>query len=326
MTYTVSNDLDLLKGNIKYHASIGCSLFIIYLDNCSDDTYDYFSSFDNVYVFNTLVKPDFEINYPDYIIDLYDRIDEGYDIRKVINTFHSTKIVEKLGIDWLFSIDSDELVYKSDLLCYLDSLPNNIEQIRFRNIEVAIFDDQEHTFFEKHFFKRRPPKLIWILSRATSRLVRMLKCSGRVEELVQAIIYKLLFSGFGRLSCYKSHLIGHTLFNGYLGFKSAIRVSAVNDYVFSIHYWIPIKPRLNTVDVDYLLHFDTLGYEHFVSKFNKSQPLDDNTRFYFRKLVIDNARAPSDISLNFYHKFISLPSRYSRSNLLLVVDLSSCED
>lgn len=61
------------------------------------------------------------------------------------------------NIDWLFHIDSDELIWSrsTELKTYLGQLDNDISQVSFVNHEAAqCLEDVENCFTELHIFKR----------------------------------------------------------------------------------------------------------------------------------------------------------------------------
>ena len=109
LCYTVKNDRDLLKYSCLYHLKKGCSRIYIFNDGSTDGTIDTIKDLPNITIINN-VKPFINDNSPKWIKDLMHRWDDSFDVRKRINTYNAAKLAEIENIQWIGSIDSDEVI------------------------------------------------------------------------------------------------------------------------------------------------------------------------------------------------------------------------
>ncbi len=108
MVITQKNEAAILNYNIAYHRYMGVSHFYIYDDGSSDDSMDTVPDREGIFKF---YETDFS-NISAAMETVKQKALGGNWIgRQILNTYNALKLAKGHGVDWLFFIDADELVY-----------------------------------------------------------------------------------------------------------------------------------------------------------------------------------------------------------------------
>lgn len=160
---TVRNEHDLLRNSILFHQFIGIDRFYIYLDAPSDTTAETINDFDFVRIDHSRL-PRWLV--PEEIADarrLSGRFRTHHTARQLINCHDAIRRARDDGLEWLVSIDPDELILLDDqsvrrmcLADYLSQLPRSVESVTFPTNEVlSTRIAYRNVFSEEVLFKRR---------------------------------------------------------------------------------------------------------------------------------------------------------------------------
>lgn len=148
---------------IKHHRTLGINLFFIRLED-SPGWEDYLKS------------------QPDIIYELGESDPSGNNYltqqHRQINFVNQTmKICKQKNIQWLFHIDSDELLNGS--LDFLSSLPTHIKCLTYENAEALFDENEQHCFSAKTFLRCK--------LNAPCRSYANGKSAGKIEDHVSLI-------------------------------------------------------------------------------------------------------------------------------------------
>jgi len=282
IVYTVKNEERLLRQNILYHKAIGIDCFFVYLDNSTDTTKDSIKDLSYVNIYNS-VKPEKYENVS-FLNKFTSQAKEHHTARQCLNTYDAKQLCKEQQIDWLISIDADELFVpdikkEKDCKSFFLGIGTDINVINFRVYEALqrrisynnVF--KEETLFKtKNTFKRRFEKL-----------------------------YKNIFNPFS------NELVKFPYWYGqYLG-KSAIRVNSMV-IPHNVHrYRNKNGATLNVLQKGSLLHYHFYDAKDFIKKFKnfKKHPdtfLSGNKVGSLKLLLRDvvNKSGMNEVALNEY--------------------------
>ncbi len=140
LVITQKNEAAILNHNIEYHRYMGISHFYIFDDDSTDESMNTIPDREGVYKF---YKTDFS-NIPKEMNSVKQKaLDGNWMARQILNTYKALKLAKGHGIDWLFFIDADELVYfgnqKVNSFCQdFAEIEDDIEVVHFNEVlEVA---------------------------------------------------------------------------------------------------------------------------------------------------------------------------------------------
>lgn len=160
---TVRNEHDLLRNNILFHRLVGIDRFYIYLDHPTDSSARTVGDLDCVSI-NHSRLPNWltqqEVSNADH---LSRRFHTHHTARQLINCHDAVRRAREEGVQWLVSIDPDELISLDDqfvrarcLADYLSQLPQSVETVTFPANEVlSTRNAYQNVFAEEVRFKRR---------------------------------------------------------------------------------------------------------------------------------------------------------------------------
>ena len=119
LAITVKNERDLIRANVLYHRYLGVQLFYVFLDNTTDDTRDTVSDLDCVAVSHSMTGDRFLESRERRqacadsvrLRETIDKSAEHHDARQVLNTYVAWEQARDAGVEWLVSLDADELVW-----------------------------------------------------------------------------------------------------------------------------------------------------------------------------------------------------------------------
>ena len=238
---TVKNEKRLLRNNLLYHDAIGVDRIFLYFDNTTDHGKESISDLEFVTINDSVSAKKYGHLY--YLEKFTSQAIEHHTARQCLNTFDAQQLCEKEGIDWLISLDADELICThfiepSNLKSFFKEIAENVEVVNFNTLEVLQQrESYGNVFLEETLFKQN----------------RKLKNSRA--------IYKKLFNPFTETSTKFSWWYGQ-----HLG-KGAIRIG--RDIIpHNVHRFKRLDgSKTETVNKGNILHYHAYDAADFIKKF-----------------------------------------------------------
>jgi hypothetical protein len=323
LAYTVKNESRLLPSGIEYHLAAGCSRIYIFWDNTTDNAPELVAKYPQV-IARKSYRPDELVDPPAWLARILPAWDIDLDVRKIANTYYATVEAAKEGIEWLVSIDADELILmnrgeqvpENHIPKYLEKVPESIDQLLLPNLESVPDAVETGSPFTDYvcFLNRFPAsEFIWRYSRAA--LVRLSR-SPRLIAWYDWLFYEILFAGAMRRMMRDPGTQGRipgAYFLGYVSYKSFMRTRVAPDFEFATHGWKPFRRRPRNLRIGNVLHYDLLDAAYFATKFRQRPPERD--LFHFRMLLSVVARERSVEQIRqFFDTYIAIrdPERIER--------------
>ena len=339
ISYTVKDESRLLPSAIDYHLAVGCSRIYIFWDGISDRPDSLLSKHPIIATRNS-IAPDEIKDAPPWIINILPAWESDMDVRKCINTYYAAKSAATEGIDWLISLDPDELILmKKDgpinqdhISGHLRSVPDNVDQLLLPNLDsVPTSAESANPFSDCVYFMNRFPvtEFIWRYSRAF--LIRISR-SPALVAWYDYIFYQVRFAGaLPRLmrEPKSRRIIPAGYFLGYSSYKSFIRIRTFFNFMFGTHGWTRYVRSPRSVRLGNILHYDMPDSAYFAEKFRKRQKGIILKAFYLRYRLALLARNCSDSEIKeFFEHYIAIrdPARISlltKKGILLKIDVVS---
>lgn len=315
LTYTVKNESRLLPSAIEYHLAAGCERIYVFFDNTTDNTAELIAKYPQVVARNSF-RPEELSDLPKWLATILPAWKPDLDVRKIANTYCAALQAAGDGMDWLGSIDADELILMSPdeqmieghIPRHLERVPEDVDQILMRNLEsLPTSAESGNPFMDCVYFLNRFPKTeaVWRYSRAA--LARASR-SPRLIAWYDWLFYEVRFAGALKRMMREPRTgrsIPGAYFLGYSSYKSFIRTKVASDFNFATHSWRPfIRPPRN-LRTGNVLHFDMLDAAYFAAKFRQRPPERDI--FYLRYLLSNVARNhdPEEIR-QFFETYIAI--------------------
>ena len=323
VTYTAKNESKLLPSAIEYLLAAGCSRIYIFWDNTTDNGPELMAKYPEV-VARPSFRPEEMPDAPQWLAKDLSVWSTEIDVRKDGNTYYAARDAAKDGIEWLASIDADELILMSPneehleghISRYLEKIPENVDQLLLRNVEsVPTSADCDDPFVKCIYFFNRFPRTetVWRYSRAA--LLRATR-SPKVIAWYDWFFYELRFAGALKRMMREpvtGRRIPGTYFLGYSSYKSFIRTRVAHEFAFAIHSWKPFVRPPRDLITGLILHFDMFDASQFIAKYRQRPPA--RGFFYLRYLLDRLARehSPEDIR-KFFETYIVIndPERIER--------------
>jgi hypothetical protein len=280
---TVKNEAQLLRPNLLYHHYAGVDRVYVFLDRSMDNTGETLKDLDFVEVAES-ISPEKYAHIPElhFMIEAYERI---FTARQGLNVIHAKEKASAEGIDWIISIDADELLYvypesmlKDHLRTLLDKIGRHIDVVRFETLEALQRNaDSINGFAEESLFMK-----------PESALIRK--------------IYDPYKDTYMDITGVLGHRVG----------KSAVRTS-VDAYPSSSHKFVGSDGRsLRTMNKGYVLHYYCYGFNDFWKKYKNFEDhpdeyLSGETVGWQKRLWRDLVNDPgfsNDELLQYYKKYI----------------------
>lgn len=243
VVYTVKNEERLLKQNILFHKAIGIEHFFVYLDNSTDHTEQSINDLPYVEI-NKSVSPKQYLNQT-HLEKFTSKAEHHHTARQCLNTYNAKEKCEEKGIDWLISIDADELFIPStssfeDVKSFFQNIDEGVDII-----DLKVFEALQR---KKHYNNVFAEETIFKLTR---------KFNNRFEK-----IYKYIYNPIEKRTDKFFYWYGH-----FLG-KSAIRVSS-KVMPKNVHRYVKIDgTTIGRVNKGYVLHYHFYDAKDFIKKFN----------------------------------------------------------
>jgi hypothetical protein len=233
---TVKNEARLLRNNLLYHKAIGVDQAFVYFDNTTDDGQDSIADLNFVKT-TTSVQADNYIHL-DYLQKFTSQAAEHHTARQCLNTYDALRQCKTLGIDWLISLDADELIctdlkQPSNLKSFFKSIVEEVEVVNFKTLEALQQKEKyQNVFAEEILFKAN-----------------------------KQAFYKSINNPFSKLNQQFTWWYGHTMG------KAAIRVDK-NVIPHNVHRYKRIDGTQPVrVDKGNVLHYHAYDAEDFIKKF-----------------------------------------------------------
>ena len=155
---TVKNEERLLRNNLLYHKAIGADRIFVYFDNTTDHGKESISDLEFLTINDSVsVK---KYGHLDYLEKFTSQAGEHHTARQCLNTFDAQQLCKREGIDWLISLDADELIctnFKepSQLKSFFKLVDKKVEVVNFKTLEaLQQKESYNHVFMEETLFKK----------------------------------------------------------------------------------------------------------------------------------------------------------------------------
>ena len=249
LVITVKNEERILRTNLIYHLAIGVEKIFVYFDGTTDNGRETISDLEHVACFNSVDGK----TYSDlkYLEKFNSQFHENHTARQCINTFDAKQKCLKLGIDWLLSLDADELflmhLSKSITLSEFFNSHKNFDIIQLKPLEAIgrklVYND---VMKEEDMFKLKPHFKHWND-----------KISFNYYDPYQDKLFK------------QPAWFGHTMGKCVFKVNSNIIPKNVHRYKASDNS----KP--NILNAGYVLHYYQYDYIDFIKKYRNFKQLPD---------------------------------------------------
>jgi hypothetical protein len=180
LVITAKNEERLLRQNLLYHRAIGVYRAFVYFDNTTDRGKESIADLDFVKTEDSV--PTEKYTHLDALKKFTSQAKEHHTARQCLNTFDALQQCQQEGIDWLISIDADELVCTdidepSQLSSFFKNIDGDVDVVYFNTLEAVqrqlmydrVFEDeslfkvQRSGYFKKLFnpFTNSKQKFSW---------------------------------------------------------------------------------------------------------------------------------------------------------------------
>ncbi len=339
ISYTVKDESRLLPSAIDYHIAAGCSRIYVFWDGTSDRADSLHSAYPSVVARNSITPGEIE-DAPLWIKRILCAWETDMDVRKCINTYYAAKSAAIEGIDWLISLDPDELILMEKngpinhdhISKHLRCVPDNVNQLLLPNLDsVPTSAESTNPFSDCVYFMNRFPvtEFIWRYSRAL--LIRISR-SPALVAWYDYIFYQVRFAGaLPRLmrEPRSGRLIPAGYFLGYSSYKAFIRIRTFFNFTFGTHGWTRYVRSPRNMRLGNILHYDMPDGAYFAAKFQKRQEGIILKAFYLRYRLALVARNCSDSEIKeFFERYIAIRDpariwRLAKKGILLKIDVVS---
>ena len=244
LVLTVKNEARILRQNLLYHKAIGVDKVFVYFDNSTDNGKALVRDLDFVEVSDSVSE------------DLYGEVEclqkfnskakIHHTARQCLNTYDAIEKCKLLNIDWLISLDADELVitHKSEasqLKTFFKTIESSIDVVNFKPYEIL----QTKHHYDNVFAEA-------ILFKSTYMF------TNKIDR-----VFKKFYNPFSRKTLSFSYWYGH-----HMG-KSAIRINSTNKIIpQNVHRMVYVdNSNVRSIDKKGLLHYHIYDGEDFIKKF-----------------------------------------------------------
>lgn len=280
MVITVKNEERILRDNLLYHKALGCEKIYVYFDNTSDNSKESIKDLNFVEINNSVAKDKYE--QLDFLFKFTSQMELHHTARQCINTYDATCKCKNEKIDWLISLDADELIAPNisnveTFQSFFKKIPLSIDVVNFQVCEVLQRKETyANVFAEEVYFKTT------------------YKFKSRFERVLKNIYNPFLNKKVPFTYWYGQHLG-----------KAAIRVNN-NIIPHNVHRYKKIDGTpIALLNAGYLLHYHAYDIEDFIKKFKnfKDHPTTflsgnkvDNLKLLLRDVVNDTSATKTSLS------------------------------
>ncbi|WP_033956525.1 glycosyltransferase family 2 protein [Psychroserpens jangbogonensis] len=241
LVITVKNEARLLRQNLWYHRSIGIEKIYVYFDGTTDNGKQLINDIEGVESNNSVSVETFK--HLDYMQHICSNVNKIHTARQCLNTYDAQMKCRDLGIDWLISLDADEL----------------------------FLTDHKSPISLSHFFEPLKPFDV-VQLQTLEVLCRKMTYDKIMLEETQFKLKKNFKSHFNRIyfsffNPYNKKSIVHSYWLGHNMGKLAIRVDS-NTIPKNVHRYQTIdKTPLKSLKMGFLLHYHLYDFEDFIKKY-----------------------------------------------------------
>tara|TARA_A100000171_G_C2140027_1_gene154344 strand:+ start:10492 stop:11499 length:1008 start_codon:yes stop_codon:yes gene_type:complete len=160
LVLTVKNEERLLRSNLLYHQAIGIRHVFVYFDNTTDAGKESIRDLDFVTIQDSLAPDTFA--HLDFLEKFTSKAAEHHTARQCLHTYDAMVKSETMGMDWLISLDADELVCTSkntpsQLPQFFSDMEPSVELVYLQTLEVLAQKlEYGSVFLEETLFKTQP--------------------------------------------------------------------------------------------------------------------------------------------------------------------------
>ena len=274
LVMTVKNEERLLLQNIHYHKGIGISDIFVYFDNTTDDGEKLIESIEGVSVHKSVEAKKY-MHLP-YLEKFWKNAEEHHTARQCLNTYDALEKCKQKEIDWLISLDADELFLTdikgaSSISDFFNDYSSDIDVIQLKPLEViARRFSYSQVMGEETYFKTKK------------------NFKSKLDQL-----YRKIYNPYTHKYITTSYWLGHTMG------KAAINVNS--DVIpHNVHKYRSISghKKINKIRKGFLLHYHLYDFQDFIKKYMnfKDHPpafLSGNSIEYLKTLYIKLVNDPS---------------------------------
>ncbi|WP_165805963.1 glycosyltransferase family 2 protein [Marixanthomonas spongiae] len=240
---TVKNEARLLRPNLLYHLGLGIDRVFVYFDHTTDNGPETIADLKNVQAQNSVSAEQYS-DLP-FLKKFWSNAEEHHTARQCLNTYDALQQCKQEGIDWLVSLDADELFItrnkgQQTLTDFFNAeITENYDVIRLPTLEMVNRKmAYQNVMAEETLFKKQ--------KNFKSRFDR---------------IYRKLYNPYTKKHITTSYWLGHTMG------KAAINVHS--DLIpFNVHRYQKHngdKPREKKAGN--ILHYHLYDFEDFLKKY-----------------------------------------------------------
>lgn len=248
---TVKNEARLLRQNVLYHLGIGVAKVFVYLDYTTDNGAQTIRDIEGVEINNSVAAETYK-NRP-YLEKFWSNAKEHHTARQCLNTFDALQKCKAHKIDWLISLDADELFLSSkDQTLTLNAF---FEKANQHEADVVTLEPME-VIARKMAYQN-------VMQEET-----LFKTQKNFKSKFDQI-YNKIYDPYQKTNREVSYWLGHTMG------KSAIKVTD-NIIPFNVHRYTSITAEsINNVHFGYLLHYHIYDFEDFIKKYQNFKERPD---------------------------------------------------
>ena len=248
LVITVKNEERLLRQNVLYHLRIGIEKIFVYFDGTTDSGRESIADIEGVVCSDSVPKENF--THLEYLNELTSNYDTIHTARQCLNTYDAQLKCRELGIDWLISLDADELFItdiaspvnlKTFFKAYMD-----FDVVQMRTLEVlARKMEYHHVMMEAIEFKLQK------------------NFKNRLNQ-----IFFSYFNPYTKKSFKYSHWLGHNM--GKLAIRTHSETLPKNVHRYKTIDGTPLK----RTKAGAILHYHLYDFKDFLKKYKnfKSHP------------------------------------------------------
>lgn len=261
---TVKNEVRLLRQNALYHLGIGVTKLFVYFDGTTDDGAQRILDIENIEINDSVAIETYE--HLQYLEKFWSNAKEHHTARQCLNTYDALQKCKAQQIDWLISLDADEL--------FLSSKDGSITINQF--FQEAIKQDADIINLKPMEVLARQMNYFNVMAEET-----LFKTQKNFKSKLDQI-YQKIYNPYANTFKTVSFWLGHTMG------KSAIRVS--NSIVpINVHrYTAKDDENLKVIQRGYILHYHIYDYRNFVEKF---QNFKERSETYLSGHKINNLKS-----------------------------------
>ncbi len=293
---TVKNEERLLLQNIQYHLGIGVERIFIYFDGTTDTGKDIVRNIDAVSCQDS-VGPE-KYNDKTFLKKFWSNAEHHHTARQCLNTYDALQKCSEMGIDWLISLDADELFLPNlksneNVSTFFKTIPTNIDVLRLPALEVISRKMRyDHVMAEETLFKTKK------------------NFSSKLDQL-----YQKIYNPYNNEYILSSYWLGHTMG------KAAIKVGG-GIIPHNVHRYRKLSgEKIKLLAKGNVLHYHIYDFTDFIKKFHnfKDHPATflsgnkiEKLKSLWIKLVNDPSKNEEELKLYFKNNLLFGPKKIKR--------------